>query len=39
MTGNFNIRDSTWDPLFSYHSIYGDTLTDIVDSFNICLSK
>ena len=29
MTSNFNIRDSTWDPLFSYHSIYGDTLTDI----------
>jgi len=27
MTSNFNIRDSTWDPLFPYHLIYEDTLT------------
>ena len=39
MTEDFNIRDSSWDPNFSHHSIHRDTLIDISDSFNLELSK
>ena len=39
MTGDFNVRNSIWNPLFSHHLVHSDTLTDITDSFNICLSK
>ena len=39
MTGDFNIRDNIWDSLFPHYSVYNDTLTDIADSLNICLSK
>lgn len=39
MAGNFNIRDSSWDPSFPFHSAYSDLLIDIVDSLDICLSK
>ena len=39
MTRNFNIRDNIWDSLFPHHSIYSDTLTEIANSLNICLSK
>jgi len=39
MTGDFNIRDNIWYPLFSHHSVHSDTLVDITDSLNICLSK
>ena len=37
MTGNFNIRDSLWDPSFSHHSSISDDLITIVDSFNLKL--
>jgi len=39
MTGDFNIRDSSWDPLFLHHSSHSNILTDITDSFNLCISK
>jgi len=32
MTGDFNIRNSFWDPLYLYHSIYSNLLIDIIDS-------
>ena len=38
MTGNFNIRDSLWDPSFSHHSSISDDLLIIADSFNLNLS-
>jgi len=38
MTGNFNIRDSLWDPLFPHHSSISDDLLLISDSFNLELS-
>ena len=37
MTGNFNIKDSIWDPSFSYHSTISDDLIIIADSFNLDL--
>ena len=37
MTGDFNIRDSLWDPSFSYHSSISDDLIIVVDSFNLDL--
>ena len=39
MTGDFNIRDSSWDPNSSHHSIHRDTLIDIADSFYLELSE
>ena len=39
MTGDFNIRNNIWNLLFSYCLVHSDTLTDIADSLNICLSK
>ena len=39
MTGDFNIRDSFWDPNFPYHSSHRDTLFDITDSFQLEISK
>jgi len=39
MTGDFNIRNNIWNLLFSYYLVYSDTLTDIADYLNICLSK
>ena len=39
ITRNFNIRDNIWNPLFPHHLIHSNTLTDITDSLNICLSK
>jgi len=38
MTGDFNIRDSLWDPSFPHHSSISDDLIIIVDSFNLKLS-
>ena len=35
MTGNFNIWDSLWNPLFSHHSSISDDLLIIVNSFNL----
>jgi len=37
MTGNFNIRDSLWDPTFPHHSTISDDLFIIADSFNLIL--
>jgi len=39
MTGDFNIRDSLWDPLFPHHSSISDDLLSIVDLFNLELSN
>ena len=39
MTGNFNIRDSLWDPSFPFHSSISDDLIMIADSFNLSLSS
>ena len=33
MTGDFNIRDSIWDPNFLFHLCHSDSLFDIVDYF------
>ena len=38
MTGNFNIRDSLWNPLYPYHSTHSNFLIDIMDSFSLGLS-
>ena len=38
MMGNFNIRDSLWDPDYQYHSIHSDLLFDIIDTFFLGLS-
>jgi len=37
MTGNFNIRDSLWDPSFPHHSSISDDLFILADSFNLDL--
>jgi len=39
MTGDFNIRDSLWDPSFSFHSSISDDLIMIADSFDLTLSS
>ena len=38
MMGNFNIRDSLWDPSFPFHSSISDDLIMIADSFDLTLS-
>jgi len=38
ITGDFNIRDSDWDPSYPFYSFYNDSLLDVVDSFNLKLS-
>ena len=37
MTGDFNIRDSLWDPSFPHHASISDDLLIIADSFNLAL--
>ena len=39
MTGDFNIRDHLWDPLFPHHSTISDDLFIIANSFNLSLSN
>ena len=39
MTGNFNIRDCFWDPCFLFYSFYRNILFDIVDFFQLEISK
>ena len=39
MTGDFNIRDHSWDQDFLHYSIYRDTLIDITDFFQLELSE
>ena len=38
MTGNFNIRDSLWDPSFLFHSSISNDLIMIADLFDLALS-
>ena len=38
MTGDFNIRDSLWDPSFPHHSAISDDLLIIADSYNLAFS-
>ena len=38
MTGDFNIRDSLWNPLFPYYSSISDDLFILADLFNLDLS-
>ena len=37
MTGDFNIRDSLWDPSFPFHSSISDNLIMIADSIRLTL--
>ena len=39
MTGDFNIRNSLWDPSFPHHSSISDNLLIIADSLNLALSS
>ena len=39
MTGDFNVRDNLWDPLFPHHSSISDDLMMIADSFDLALSS
>ena len=36
--GNFNNRDSDWNPSYPFHSIHRNTLINIADSFDFKLS-
>jgi len=38
MTGDFNIRDSLWDPSFPHHLSISNDFIIIADSFNLELS-
>jgi len=38
IASDFNIRDSIWDPLILFHSIYSNLLINVADSFNLLLS-
>ena len=37
--GNFNIRNSNWNPLYPYYSIHTNILFEIADSLNLDLSS
>jgi len=37
MTGDFDIRDSNWDPSFLHYLVHADTLRKIADLFNLKL--
>jgi len=39
MTGDFNIRDSIWDPNYLFHSYNSELLFDIADSFSLNISN
>jgi len=39
MTGDFIIRDCSWDPNFRFHSIHKDVLLNIADFFHLEMSK
>ena len=39
MTGNFNIRDSSWDLNFSHYSQHSSNLFNIVDSLYLKLFR
>ena len=37
IVGDFNIRDSFWDLIYSYHSAHSDVLLNIIDSLSLGL--
>ena len=37
MAGNFNIRDSFWNPIYPHHSFHSNLLLDITNSFSLRL--
>ena len=39
MASNFNIRDSSWNSSFPFHSTYSYLLIDIAKSFDLFLLK
>ena len=39
MAGDFNIRDSYWDPAYPHHYYLFDNLMTVADSFNLKLSS
>jgi len=39
MTGDFNIRDSIWDPNYLFHLYNSDLLFDIADFFSLSISN
>ena len=39
MTGDFNIKNSIWDPDFPHHSLHSNILFEVVDSLHLELSK
>jgi len=39
ITGDFNIRDSVWDPYFPYHLLYNNILFKVANSLYLGLSK
>ena len=38
MTGDFNIYDSLWDPIYPFHSSHSDILFNVADAFDLDLS-
>ena len=38
MASSFNIRDSDWNPSYTFHSIHTGSLLEIVDFFDLNLS-
>jgi len=38
MTGDFNIRDSLWDPNYLHYSVHSDLLINIAESMHLGLS-
>ena len=39
ITGDFNIRNNSWDSSFPHHSIHSNLLINIADSMNLYISK
>ena len=39
IASNFNIRNSSWDPLISFHLVHSDLLTNIADFLDLLLSN
>ena len=39
MTGDFNIRDNSWNLLFLYYSVYQNTLIKVADFLHLELSR
>jgi len=38
MAGDFNIRNSDWNSLYSFHSFHNNILLEIADYFDLILS-